>query len=242
MSDATHSPDPEHAPLPHRPHRPREALLLLLVSGLLFFGASLLQGAKGRFLADIAPALAVLAWILPAYVLVSRRRPRRDPFQVHGVLGQPRDLTQAVAVSLLILGLFTVGFVLWKRVWSGEPALRPFPWGEATVHFFWHLVFVALPEEYFFRGVLQPSLDPKHGPPTRLLGARYGRGAILAAALFAVAHVVFDPSHHPARLAVFFPALWFAWLRARTGSILPCVVFHALANALQYGLYETWRL
>ena len=35
---------------------------------------------------------------------------------------------------------------------------------------------------------------------------------------------------HPARLAVFFPALLFGWLRARTGGIGASVVFHALCN------------
>jgi membrane protease YdiL (CAAX protease family) len=32
------------------------------------------------------------------------------------------------------------------------------------------------------------------------------------------------------RLAVFFPALVFGWMRARTGSILAGATFHALCN------------
>ena len=56
-----------------------------------------------------------------------------------------------------------------------------------------------------------------------------GRGAVLAAALFALAHL--DPlALDPSRLLTFFPALWFAWLRARTGALAPAIAGHAAAN------------
>jgi membrane protease YdiL (CAAX protease family) len=47
----------------------------------------------------------------------------------------------------------------------------------------------------------------------------------------------------PARLAVFFPALLFGWLRARTGGVGASVFFHATCNLYSlvlgrgYGLY-----
>jgi membrane protease YdiL (CAAX protease family) len=49
--------------------------------------------------------------------------------------------------------------------------------------------------------------------------------------------------HLPARLAVFFPALLFGWLRARTGGIGASVCFHAICNVYSqllgrgYGAY-----
>jgi membrane protease YdiL (CAAX protease family) len=112
------------------------------------------------------------------------------------------------------------------------------PWRAATERFVSDLVFVALPEEYFFRGVLQPSLERKGGPRRRLLGAPFGRGVVIAAALFALAHVLFQPELR--RLAVFFPALWFGWLRSRTGSLAPGIVAHALANAVEVACFGAW--
>jgi membrane protease YdiL (CAAX protease family) len=213
--------------------------LLLAVSAPLAWLTTLLPTQRGTVLGDLSPALFVLALVGPAYLVCSRRG--RDPFQAHGVfLPPPPDRTRALlastAVSLVLLG----GFVVAYAVYQDAPPRHPLPLQATLILLVHHLLFVALPEEYLFRGVLQPALDRPAGPRFELLGAPFGRGAVLAAALFALAHVAFDPGHSPARLDVFFPALWFAWLRARTGSIVPCVVFHALANATQHGVFAMW--
>jgi len=51
--------------------------------------------------------------------------------------------------------------------------------------------------------------------------------AVLAAALFALGHLL-EPA--PWRLFVFFPALIFAWLRARTGTIVGAAICHFIFN------------
>ena len=86
----------------------------------------------------------------------------------------------------------------------------------------------ALPEEAFFRGYLQTALDGTWPPRWRILGATLGPGWIISAAIFAVGHVltIYDPS----RLAVFFPALLFGWMRAKTGGIGAGMIFHAACN------------
>lgn len=90
------------------------------------------------------------------------------------------------------------------------------------------LLVVALPEEAFFRGYLQTRLDAAWGRRVRFLGAELGVGWIVSAVIFAIGHWLTTPV--PARLAVFFPALLFGWLRARTGGIGAGVLFHALCN------------
>ena len=90
------------------------------------------------------------------------------------------------------------------------------------------LLLVALPEEWCFRGYLQGRLDEAWRPRWRILGADLGPGWLLAAALFALGHLVLDP--RPVRLAVFFPGLLFGYLRARTGSILAGTCLHAASN------------
>ncbi len=221
-----------------RPHSPREALLLLLVSGALFAGTLALPEQKGLTLVgDVTPALRALAWIAPAYLVLARRG--RDPLLDHAVLTPIRGLVPAAALSLLVLGLYVLGFAALQRH-EGRVAhfLGALNGSDLVLLALQQAVLVALHEEYFFRGVLQPSLDRPEGPQRRLLGAPFGRGALLAAALFALCHLIARPE--PAMLLRFFPALWFAWLRARTGSIVPGVIAHALANTVEHACYAAY--
>lgn len=90
------------------------------------------------------------------------------------------------------------------------------------------LIVIALPEEAFFRGFLQTELNRGWRPRWRVLGADLGPGWLVTAAIFAAGHVLTTPN--PARLAVFFPALVFGWLRVRTKGVGAGIVFHALCN------------
>ncbi len=119
----------------------------------------------------------------------------------------------------------------------GRHEVRAMPPIEARHGFAWWWTFVliqlglvALPEEVLYRGYLQPKLDQRFAQRWWVLGAQVGPGLFITAALFAVGHMAIEPG--PYRLAVFFPALLFGWLRARTGSILAPVIVHAAANLL----------
>lgn len=102
------------------------------------------------------------------------------------------------------------------------------------------LVVIALPEEAFFRGYLQTSLDRAWPPRLRILGADVGPGLLVSAAIFALGHLL--TIRHPARLAVFFPALIFGWLRARTGGVGTGVLFHAACNLFSALLGRSYGL
>ncbi|MCG5053490.1 MAG: CPBP family intramembrane metalloprotease [Myxococcales bacterium] len=97
---------------------------------------------------------------------------------------------------------------------------------------------VALPEELFFRGYLWSRLSSRWPGTRRLLGAPLGFAWLVTSLLFALGHVAVDLD--PGRMAVIFPALVFGWMRARSGSIVPGVVFHASCNLLSDVLYETY--
>jgi membrane protease YdiL (CAAX protease family) len=97
---------------------------------------------------------------------------------------------------------------------------------------------VALPEELFFRGYLWYRLEQRFPVRRRFLGAHLGPAWIVTSVLFAVGHVAVDLD--PRRFAVVFPALVFGWMRARTGSIVAGLSFHALCNLLSDVLYETY--
>ncbi|MFA9409840.1 MAG: myxosortase family intramembrane protease [Deltaproteobacteria bacterium] len=101
------------------------------------------------------------------------------------------------------------------------------------------LIVIALPEEAFFRGYLQTSLSDLSNRRVRVLGVELAPGAwLLQAALFAVIHFLVDP--HPARLAVFFPALLFGWTRAWRGGIGAALALHAMSNLYSEILARSW--
>ena len=101
-----------------------------------------------------------------------------------------------------------------------------------------HLFGVALPEETFYRGYLQPCLEARWAPQRQVLGVPLGRGAVVAAALFAAGH--FLGEWDPQRLGPFFPALAFAWLRNASGSVWGAIAFHALCNICSACLYAMY--
>ena len=78
-----------------------------------------------------------------------------------------------------------------------------------------------LSEEMMFRGFLLPSWAKSK------LG---GIGAILATSiLFAVVHVQYD---WPAMIAIGLGGLFCAWLRLRSGSLIPPLITHISVNML----------
>jgi uncharacterized protein len=144
-----------------------------------------------------------------------------------------RAMLRAVAWAVGLLVVVAVPFYFGWRAWFSHfmpqltfsLAVRP---GEAANEVLGQFFVIALPEEAFYRGYLQSRLDEAWAPRWNLLGARVGPGWIVAAIVFALGHVV--TVHSATRLAVFFPALVFGWLRARTGGIGAGATFHMLCN------------
>lgn len=101
-----------------------------------------------------------------------------------------------------------------------------------------HTIGVALPEETFYRGYLQPQLQAKFGRGVLIFGVPLGFGAVVAACLFALGH--FLGEWNPLRLGPFFPALVFAWLRNATGSVVGAIGFHAACNVFGEVLFSMY--
>jgi membrane protease YdiL (CAAX protease family) len=123
------------------------------------------------------------------------------------------------------------------RGWGGGSLRLPPDFGLSALN---QLVIVAVPEELFFRGYLMGRLEERWPSTRRLLGAPVGRALLVSSLLFALGHLLVVPN--PQRLAVFFPALVFGWMRARTGSIAAGAAFHALCNLLADVLHTSFFL
>ena len=109
-----------------------------------------------------------------------------------------------------------------------EPGLR-FP-ADPTTLVLSQLFFVAIPEEFFYRGYLQTRLNEVFPRKFLLFGIPFSHGLWITALIFAFGHslVVLRWWH----FAIFFPGLLFGLLREKTGGILAAAFFHALCNIL----------
>ena len=116
----------------------------------------------------------------------------------------------------------------WGRgsLWLGEVVLT-------------HSLGVALPEETFYRGYLQPHLERRWPPRVKIFGVFLGRAAVLSTLAFALGH--FLGEWNPLRLGPFVPGLVFAWQRNATGSILGCIGYHSACNVLGEILFTMYQ-
>jgi uncharacterized protein len=134
-------------------------------------------------------------------------------------------------VSLVVFPPFAIGYPLYYSWFLGRPLHFHFVLPPGFLdNLLGQILVIALPEEAFFRGYLQTALDDAWPPRFRLFGASIGPALLVSSAIFAAGHFFTEPN--PQRLAVFFPSLLFGWMRARSGSVGPSLVFHALCNVL----------
>jgi len=168
-------------------------------------------------------------WFLIPFALITVQR--RD-YTDYGLdlwsRGRWGDLRFHALNVLLVFGAYALGHWLLARWFLGLHFSLRLP---EQPHWLLlsQLLAVAIPEEFFFRGYLQTQLNRTFGKPFVLLGARCGVGLPLAAALFAVCHI---PLGGTGQLIVFFPGLWYGWLRERTDGIAVPIVYHAFSNVL----------
>ena len=222
---------------------------------LLAFAVATALGAAFALVGSFVPLVHKYLQLLIAIVffqtpiVAAGRAGREVDYRDLGLRADPVRLNLAVlgVIVLLTLPAFVAGFVpFYDRVCaiSSGPIARAFShmcpnWlGSARGHLHLpaglalnaatQLIVVGIPEELFFRGYLMERLEQVWPPTRNVLGAKVGWALIVSSVLFAVSHVAVIPN--PLRLAVFFPALLFGWMRARTGSIASAAVFHALCN------------
>jgi membrane protease YdiL (CAAX protease family) len=227
----------------------REPLLAFSAATALAALLSLLGSAVPWVRDNLNAFIAVVFFYTPA--VAARLAHRRFDYRDAGLRLDPvglnlRVVGAAVAITfpLFILGFFAFygyvcgphggalhfGFARLCRAWLGWSGGRfrlPDRFALSALN---QLIVVAIPEELFFRGYLQSRLEERWRPRRTFLGAPVGLALVVSSALFALGHVLVVPNMQ--RLAVFFPALVFGWMRARTGSIAAGATFHALCNIL----------
>lgn len=94
------------------------------------------------------------------------------------------------------------------------------------------LFLVAFPEEFFFRGYMQGRLAEIWPTSKKMFGTVFGFPQIATSLVFAISHSLITVQWW--HIFIFFPALVFAWLKEKTGTIWASVLFHAVANVFSF--------
>jgi membrane protease YdiL (CAAX protease family) len=202
------------------------ALVMLALLALTLLGRAVAP------VQTITGAVAVAAFLYAPLRLLERRgQDARDAGWRFDRLGA--DLAWSLGACALVLPLFGAAFYGFVALLPRLPAdvralLAPYS-GAPRFHLelpaSWAFVgqvagnaAVAFSEEFFYRGYMTLRFEERWSPV---------KSALAAAALFAIGHLL-TPA--PWRLAVFFPALLFAFLRSRTRTIVGAALCHFLCN------------
>jgi uncharacterized protein len=223
----------------------RRALVEALLASLLVTGAVTLVSARlpSSFVATGVGFvfLAATWWLVWRRddAFVSRCGLAFGGLVLHASIDWRAVAKSALRASAWALAFGAVTFVPfyfgWRFWWHAQGifALAPRA-ADVANEVVGQVVIIALPEEAFYRGYLQSRLDDAWEPRWRIAGAQVGPGLVVASVIFALGHVA--TIHQPARLAVFFPALVFGWLRARTRGVGASIAYHALCNVFSEAL------
>jgi hypothetical protein len=137
-----------------------------------------------------------------------------------------RELAIAATIAAFVLPLYTALWPFFNQpIGPRHFELTPERWRDIATE----LLAVAFTEEMFFRGYVHTrvadffKVDARTRVPSEL-----ARVLVLTSALFALTHVVVDPTL--ARAAVFFPGLLFGLVRVWRGGIGAAIALHAAFN------------
>lgn len=120
----------------------------------------------------------------------------------------------ALVVAALPVGL-AIGFLGWEPKWQGA--------SHAAARLFGLIIFVGLPEEMLFRGLVQEGLSRLWTPRA---------GWIIASLLFGLAHITkhAPPLNWRYALVASLAGLAYGWVYARTGKLSAAAVTHGAAD------------
>ncbi|MBI2082826.1 MAG: CPBP family intramembrane metalloprotease [Deltaproteobacteria bacterium] len=204
----------------------REAsLIFILVIGSL----SLLYRFRG--IPWLSNNLSWIAALLLFYIPIIHNRFRR--LSLHFFESNLRHLTASLKIffftSLLIFPLFLIGNHLYQTVIWGHSFNPSLPERLSSLLLL-QVALIALPEEVFFRGWLQPLIR-KHLPPFKTIA--------LTSFIFAFSHSVIAMQWW--HFAIFFPGCVFGWLKEKTGTVTASVLFHTVSNLLVAWISSAYR-
>ncbi len=201
--------------------------LAIVTIAVLIFARLLLLLNNVPWAYNYVPALvAVLLLYAPMFVLW--KRGRQIDFIERNKTQVAKSLLTFTITALIIFPVFFVLAHFWQ-VWVFKKHFlgwAAFP--NSLQIILYQLIIVALPEEFYFRGYFQSTIDKVCQKRKRILGVELGWGWLITAVVFAISHSII--TYQWWHFSIFFPALLFGYLRLRTSTILAPILFHAASN------------
>jgi len=209
-----------------------ELLLLLLITALTISAIKIVQlklstGANWF----ITPAILITASVIPGIIK------RQKLFSIGLSSRQIKSSLIALGwTCLLILPAMFCGLWLLKFYGLNFPLRPVLPKDQQlTSWLFYQFMYVAVAEEFFFRGFLQGSvLDLLTRAIPRRRSLQCCLSIVISAVCFAAAHMIVHESALSALIIA--PGLILGWLYIKTNSLLAPILFHGIANAGYYFL------
>ena len=206
-----------------------ELTALWLVTNLLIRGTVALHGAVGH---DAVLAAVPLLFIYAPVLLCRWRGVDSFGYRLHiPALSDGESWLQALrltgGVIAVILAPYLLGYHVYQTVGFGHQFGGRLPTDIALLiaH---QIFFVAIPEEFFYRGYMQTRLNERFARRFLIFGVPIGWGSVIACVYFAFGHSLVDVQWW--HFATLFPGMVFAWMRERTGGVIAGAFFHAFCN------------
>ncbi len=118
----------------------------------------------------------------------------------------------------VVSSVILVPYVLFE-IYQGKAFILP----ELSLLIF-QLFVVSVPEEIFFRGFIQENIGNNI------------KGILITSFMFSLAHLpIFLFDNNIYAILTFFPSLVIGYIYLKTSNIIPCIIFHFLANSIWMG-------
>lgn len=221
----------------------RESLLIFL--GVLGTLKGLYEARSVPFIGSYLSTFVALALVYPPAVHVTLRKIPVTLFEKTG-----KELVSSLRVGFSSILLIFPPFLLLNHLYQKIVFDRHWALGSADFsleRIVVQLFLIAFPEEFFFRGYLQPILSRSYPRKInfrklRIPGLRnlsVGIAVPIASFLFAASHSVITLQWW--HFSIFFPSLLFGWLREKTGGLVAPIVVHALSNLLVIWIGDSYH-
>lgn len=145
-----------------------------------------------------------------------------------------KSLLQVFIATIIVFPLFVSLFFIYIKI-CGYTINGFVVHNDLWQYLLFHLLFVSIPEEFFFRGYFQSTIADAFKKSPKNIKVIFP--IILSAMLFSVTHIILNPSL--TSFLTFFPGLIFGLLKERTDSLIAPIVFHWECNILWYYLSMT---
>jgi len=171
-----------------------------------------------------------LFWVLiPAYFLYVPMMTKEN-FRTIGLSFNfwKNGLFDFFIFSVIIFPLFAVGFYLFQKYFLMQP-FAPGLHDNKLLFIISQYIYVAFPEEVFYRGYIQGVLrEVNNRLYFSVFGCPVTLPILITSFMFALGHFVID--FNPARFSVFFPSLLFGCLKERKNDLTGSILFHGTSN------------